>query len=80
MSRYTVQVFHGIDCIDEFLESINVLYERLSPVLEMVRPMEKVDQATLALLDSNPNCVICESQHTDKKLHRQSLRIHSPVM
>ena len=33
----------------------------------MVKPMEKVDQATLALLDSNPNCVICESKHTDKK-------------
>ena len=62
-----VQVFHGIDCIDEFLESINVLYERLRPVLEMVKPMEKVDQATLALLDSNPNCAICESKHTDKK-------------
>ena len=27
-------------------------YERLRPVLEMVKHMEKVDQATLALLDS----------------------------
>ena len=70
-----VQVFHGIDCIDEFLESINVLYERLRPVLEMVKPMEKVlvDQATLALLDSNPNCAICESKKVLKEFDLKSL-------
>ena len=57
-----VVVFHGPDCIDEFLASITSLYERLRPWLEMNKPMEKVDQATMDRLNANPNCVICDSK------------------
>ncbi|XP_063691291.1 uncharacterized protein LOC134823687 [Bolinopsis microptera] len=62
-----VVIFHGPKCVDEFLEALDLLYERLRPWMEMNEPMEKVDQATMDRLNAYPNCVICKRKLIEDK-------------
>ena len=49
----------GPNCIEEFMDDLDRIYERVEPDLSMNKPMEDIDNATKQRLASNPNCVIC---------------------
>ena len=49
----------GPNCIEEFLDDVDRIYEKVEPELTINKPREDVDNTTKQQLALNPTCVIC---------------------